>query len=162
MKTNRITVIAAVSAALAATSCRQAAEHRAASEETAVGELTVSDARLTLPAVRGNPGAAYFTVFNGSAKAALLTGAAVAGTERAELHQSAGGMARIERATVPAKGSLAFAPGGLHAMVFGIPANLAPGGRAKLTLTFADGRSVDAEAAVVGPGMAGMDHGAMH
>jgi periplasmic copper chaperone A len=124
----------------------------------------LSKAQITLPAVKGNPGAAYFTLSNNTDAAVTLTGVTVAGAERAEMHETTGGaMEPLASVAVPAKTQLTFAPGGRHAMVFGMPAQLAPGGKVSLTVQLADGSKVATDAEVLGPGMAGMSHdGATH
>ncbi len=126
--------------------------------------LLLSEVQVTLPAVKGNPGAAYFTLSNNTDRAVALTGVTVAGAERAEMHETKGrAMEPLASVEVPAKTKLTFAPGGRHAMVFGMPAQLAPGGKVNVSLQLADGRKVSTDAEVLGPGMAGMNHdGAAH
>ena len=124
----------------------------------------LSDAQVALPAVKSNPGAAYFTLANNTERAVTLIGVTVAGAERAEMHETKGGaMTPLAKAEVPANGTLTFAPSGRHVMVFGVPASLAPGAKVDLSLTLADGRKVATDAEVVAPGMAGTHHdGAAH
>lgn len=113
---------------------------------------------IRLAAVPGRPAAAYFTL-HGGAKDATLTGASVAGVARAELHESrmaAGGqgmtMDALSNVPVPAGGSVAFEPTSRHVMLFGVPAAMTAGGTARLTLRFADGSVVAADADVRGAG----------
>jgi len=106
--------------------------------------ISISGARLVLPAVKGNPGAVYFTVHNDSANDETIAGAAVRGAKEAMVHQSAmvGGVAEmheVPRALVPAQGALAFAPGGLHVMAVDLDATLAKGGTTDVTLSFDSG-----------------------
>ena len=106
--------------------------------------ISITDARLVLPAVKGNPGAVYFTVHNDSAKAATIGGAEVAGAASAMIHQSttANGMSEMHamgEVAVPAGGSLSFAPGGLHVMAMDLDDKLAKGGTTDVTLDFAGG-----------------------
>lgn len=128
---------------------------------TAKPGTSLSDARLTLPAVAGRPGALYFTLRNAGAAPATLAAVQIDGAAQTELHDSgaAGMMAPIKSVTVPAAGTVAFAPGGRHVMAFDLAATLRPGGRTGVTLVFADGDKLSGEAAVVAPG-AGAD-GAM-
>src|ERR1700710_1306733 len=78
---------------------------------------------VTLPAVPGRPGAAYFTIR--SDRPARLTAVGSPQIGRIELHESmaAGGMSRMAPLHNPAIGPdapLVFAPGGRHAMLYDI------------------------------------------
>lgn len=113
---------------------------------------------VRLAAVPGRPAAAYFTIHGGGAPA-VLRAVSVAGVARAELHESrmaAGGqgmtMDAIGDVAVPAGGRVTFAPMGRHVMLFGVPAAMTPGGTARITLRFADGHTVAADAPVMGAG----------
>ncbi len=120
-------------------------------------EPAVEKAWVRLPAVAGNPGAAYFTIRGGSAPAALLSVSAPFAV-RTELHESMAGhegmmsMAPVKQVAVPAGASIAFAPGGKHVMLFDIGPGVQPGTRVPLGLAFADGRTIETEARVVGAG----------
>lgn len=105
----------------------------------------LSGGRLVLPAVKGNPGAAYFTYANrGSAGVAIVT-ISVAGSDKAEMHTTADGkMAALRTLAIPAGETVKFAPGGNHAMVFGLAPNVIVGGDAELTIAFADGTKLSA------------------
>lgn len=163
MKTHNLLVLAAMLGSLGLTACKRTDAPAPAKAEGTAGEVALSGAVLTLPAVKGNPGAGYFTVVNRTAQPASLTGVEVAGAERTEMHDGSGAnMAQVERLIIPAGASLSFSPVGYHAMVFGIPAKLKVGGEAQITVRFEDGRRISASAQVRGPGMADMDHGAAH
>jgi periplasmic copper chaperone A len=120
----------------------------------------VTDARVTLPAVAGRPGAAYFTLNGGEADNRLLqvTSPQVI---RIELHESMmkGGMmsmAAIEGGVaVPAGTKVEFKPGGKHAMLFDIAPAVKAGSKIKLTLTYANGRAVEVDANVKPAGEGG-------
>jgi copper(I)-binding protein len=106
--------------------------------------IAITDARLVLPAVKGNPGAVYFTLHNDSANDETIGGAAVKGAASAMIHQSTmtNGMSEMHEmahAVVPAHGTLAFAPGGLHVMAMDLDDALAKGGTAEVTLDFENG-----------------------
>ncbi len=123
----------------------------------------VTDARITLPAVAGRPGAAYFTLNGGEADNRLMqvTSPQVI---RVELHESMmkGGMmsmAAIEGGiAVPAGTKVQFEPGGKHAMLFDIAPAVKAGGKIKLTLTYANGRAVEVDADVKPAGEGGGGH----
>lgn len=120
-------------------------------------ELKADGAWVRLPAVTGNPGAAYFTLHGGSEPATLLAVSAPFAI-RSEMHASmkgAGGMmtmAPLKQVAVAPKTDVAFAPGGNHVMLFDIAPTLQPGAKAPLRLSFADGKTVEVQAVIVGAG----------
>lgn len=120
-------------------------------------DVTADSAWVRLPAVAGNPGAAYFTLHGGSSETNLLSvGAKFA--VRTELHESMKGhegmmtMAPVKAVPVPAGGTVAFEPGGKHVMLFDIAPTLQPGEKAPITLTLANGKTVEVQAIVVAAG----------
>jgi copper(I)-binding protein len=119
--------------------------------------VTTDGAWVRLPAVAGNPGAAYFTVHGGTEPATLLAVSAPFAV-RAELHESMKGhegmmsMVPVRDVAVAPHAIVGFAPGGRHVMLFDIAPTLQPGARAPLTLTFADGKRIEVQAVIVGAG----------
>ena len=133
--------------------------------------LSVSGGRLVLPAVPGNPGAAYFTLANGGDAEATVAAVHIAGAARAEMHETTGGsMSPLKTAAIAPGKSVVFAPGGKHVMAFEIAETIKPGSTVELTLTFADGDKLSTPLAVEAAGgmgamegpMEGMDHGDQH
>ncbi|MDP1025757.1 copper chaperone PCu(A)C [Sphingomonas sp. KR1UV-12] len=123
-------------------------------------ELAVDGAWVRLPAVASRPGVAYFTVHGGPQPATLInvsSGWAV----RADMHESmagAGGMMAmkpLQDLAIPANGTVAFAPGGRHVMVYGINPAVHAGDTMTFTFTFADGRRIRRVARVLGAGDTG-------
>jgi copper(I)-binding protein len=119
-------------------------------------ELSANDGWVRLPAVAGRPGAAYFTIRGGDQPVTLLK-VSTPSAIRAELHESGGegGMATmrpVQQVDVAAGSSVTFAPGGKHVMLFDVDPQLKVGDTAKLSLDFADGKTLDVAAKVVGPG----------
>ena len=118
---------------------------------------TIADAWVRLPAVAGRPGAAYFTLTGGRNSVTLVSVRSPAAI-RSELHESMAGhsgamtMMPLKQVHVPAAERVAFAPGGRHVMLFDVNPTLRPGGKTTLTLAFADGTTVDTQAAVRGAG----------
>ena len=107
--------------------------------------LAIGDGWLALPAVAGNPAAAYFTLTNDSRATTAVAAVAVAGAQSAEIHQTMGGsMGKVDRLESDPGTRLEFMPGGLHVMVFGLKPALQPGDKVELTLTFAGGDKLSA------------------
>ena len=134
-----------VAAALLLAGCQQAPD-----------ETRVEGAWVRLPAVAGRPGAAYFTIHGGAKGDTLLTVSSPAAA-RAELHETVDNagmksMQPVRDLPVPARGTLAFAPGGRHVMLFDLKPAIKPGDAVPLALAFASGRTVTAQARVVGAG----------
>ncbi|WP_294197190.1 copper chaperone PCu(A)C [uncultured Sphingomonas sp.] len=117
----------------------------------------VDKAYVRLAAVPGRPAAAYF-VLHGGPRDMTLTQVAVPGVSRAELHNSrttGNGMVTMDSlATVPVKahGQAVFAPGARHVMLFDVPDSVRAGSTLPMTLRFADGEAVTANASVIAAG----------
>lgn len=119
--------------------------------------IAVTNARLTLPAVKGNPGAAYFDIANNGAADSAIVGASVEGSDHAMLHTTSnegGTMSMSEMASVPLPkgGTVSFSPGGNHVMAMGLADTFKAGDSADVTLTFANGDKVSFAADVRAPG----------
>lgn len=145
--------IATACAALAVSACNGTADEP---------RVTVEDAVVTLPAVPGRPGAAYFELRANRTPTNLvsLTSPLV---QRIELHQNKdkGGMRKItspEDLSFSGSGRLEFEPGGKHAMLFGISKSVKPGDSIPLTFTVDPAPAVTVEAEVRGPGEAHEGH----
>lgn len=137
----------------------------AAATSNAQSGLVASGGRLVLPVIAGRPGAAYFTVRNGTSEAIALANVDVAGAGKAEMHRTDGNtMAATDKVEIMPDGALEFAPGGLHVMVFDIDPKLKAGSSGEMTLTFSNGSKVaiplDVEA--MGGGEAGTGHDTGH
>ena len=144
MHRKSLTVTLAVSA-LAFASCGQ--------KET----LPVTDATVRLPAVAGNPGAAYFTVHGGD-KDGRLVSISSPQAGRIEMHdvKMEGGMMTMtpidNGLAIPKGATIKFETGGRHAMLFDMTPGLKAGDKVTLTFSFADGRKVSVNAASDAPG----------
>ena len=116
----------------------------------------VKDAWVRLPAVAGRPAAGYFTLKSAKADDRLLSiDSAV--VNKIELHEevmNGGVMTMRQMADVPLpKGTdVAFAPGGKHAMLFGVDARITPGTAIPLLFTFQSGARIEAEAKTMAAG----------
>jgi len=120
-------------------------------------EVKADGAWVRLPAVAGNPGVAYFTLHGGSEPATLLAVSAPFAI-RAEMHENMKGhdgmmtMAPLTQVAVAPKTDVKFAPGGNHVMLFDLAPTLQPGTKAPLRLSFADGKTIEVSAVIVGAG----------
>jgi len=120
--------------------------------------LSADEAWRRLPAVAGHPGAGYLTIHGGPEPARLLAVESNAAGST-ELHESmkmgAGGMTGmqgLDGLDVPANGTVTFAPGGNHVMMFGLSASLKAGGTTSFTVRFEKAPPLTVEAKVVGAG----------
>lgn len=118
--------------------------------------LGVEDAWVRLAAVPGRPAAGYVTI-KGGATADRLVSVTSAKAARVELH--AGGMEHgmatmhpISGLDVPAGDEAKLAPGGDHAMLFGIDPAIRPGDALPLTLRFASGTKLTTAAKTIAAG----------
>lgn len=108
--------------------------------------------RMIIPA---RPAAGYFTLNNPTDKTIALTGASSPECGALMLHKStsAGGqdkMEMVKSVPVPAHGEVKFAPGGYHLMCMKPASTIKPGTAIQVTLTFQDGKTVQADFPVYG------------
>ena len=141
-------VIVASLACMAIAGCKPAAQPAAQTAQTA--GVSVSNARLVLPIIAGDPAAAYFTASNGGDKPARISSIEIPGAGMVMMHDTVTeggktGMAMMDSVEIPAHGNVTFAPGGKHVMVEGLSEQVKPGGKAALTLFLDDGVKVQAE-----------------
>lgn len=140
---------------------------QAPSDPDAKPGLSVGEARLVLPAVTGNPGAAYFSVTNGSDKETSLANVSIEGAGKAELHETKeGSMTPLNWVQLAAGQTVTFAPGGKHVMAFDLDSKLKAGDVTEMTLVFSDGDKLSTplqiEAAGAGAAHGDSAHGSGH
>lgn len=122
----------------------------------ALAKPQVEQAWVRLAAVPGRPAGGYFTLRTGPAADTLVTvKSAVAA--RIQLHETtmANGMMAmrpIGRVVLKPNDRLRFAPGGSHAMIFGVKPSVKPGGTMPLRFVFASGQTLDVDARVIAAG----------
>jgi len=151
----------ALIAALALVSCKQQPGSTAEANPDAKPGLSVENARLVLPAVAGNPAAAYFDLANASDSPTSLAYVHIDGAGKAELHETKGGsMAPLNWVQLDAGTTVSFAPGGKHVMAFDLDKTLKAGGSTEMTLVFSEGDKLSAPLRIEAPGEGG--HGGMH
>jgi copper(I)-binding protein len=147
---NRIAALAALSlAGLGMIACEQEVTvedlpSNEAEVEDGVTDVRVTDQRLVLPAVAGNPGVAYFDITNETGDGIAIVAVDIAGAARAELHQTemVGDemrMGAIDRYVVSSAETVSFEPGGLHVMVYELADSVRSGETTEITLTFGNG-----------------------
>ena len=120
---------------------------------------TVADARVSLAAAPGVPGAGYFTLRGGETSDALVAVETPA-AERVEMHESvtdARGVSSMRPLGELSLGEeeLVFAAGGRHLMVHGLRPDLRAGQTIPLTFRFRTAPPITAQAQLVAPGGAG-------
>jgi hypothetical protein len=125
--------------------------------------IAVEEPWVRLPAVAGEPGAAYFGL-TGGAEGTKLVGVSSPLVRRIELHESMTGgsvssMKKMKDLDFAYDGTIEFKPGGKHAMLFGINAQVKPGTALPLTFAFdtAPPVTVNAQVRTAG-GDTGMEH----
>lgn len=130
-------------AALGPVACSEPAPEAPAAPEGPEG-IYVTNARLMLPAVKGNPAAVYFDLANSSAKTVMIRAVAVQGSETAMLHQMGTwnrqpSMDELAQLPVKTGETVKLEPGGLHVMTGALADTVTAGGTAEVTLTFVGG-----------------------
>lgn len=119
-------------------------------------QIDADAAYVRLPAVKGNPAAAYFTVHGGTADTALFSVSSPVAI-RAEMHESmkSGAMTSMKpigQVPLPAKSTLVFGPGGRHVMLFDINPGIKRGSKVPLTFTFSNGLRFERKAIAIAAG----------
>ena len=115
--------------------------------------ISLSDARVQLPAVSGRPGVAYFTISQSSGPPRTVAGVAVELAGRAEMHETmnkgeAMTMQPVEAVPLESGKNVEFAPGGKHVMLFDLDPKLRFEDSVELTVTFDGGDKATARARV--------------
>jgi periplasmic copper chaperone A len=115
---------------------------------------------VRLAAAPGRPSAAYLSL-HGADKPARLVALDAAAAGSAELHEmvnrtdtgpSVMAMERVDGIDIPAGAQVDLAPGGYHAMLFGLSPSVKPGDKLPLTVRLARGEPIRVEAKVVAAG----------
>lgn len=147
-------------AGLGLASCGGDAAQQAETTPDGIPGVAVSNARLVLPAVKGNPGALYFDLAygdDGATPRVALRTVEIAGAGSTQMHEySEWNRQQVMSELVPpviAKGEeLKFEPGGKHVMAFDLDESLVAGGTAEATLTFAGGDKLSFDAEIKAAG----------
>lgn len=123
--------------------------------------ISVTDGRMNIPAVGGNPGSVYFTITNDGAEDQMMRSAYVQGGNSALFHETAEWSGQIDmqellQVSVPAGESVVFESGGKHVMVMGLADGLEVGGEIEATVTFVRGDKVSFPVTLLAPGDDGL------
>ncbi len=153
------TVLASLALVLAGTGLAACGEQQAPPAEKTDSKpgVAVTNGRLVLPAVAGNPAALYFDIVNSGDDYAVLRKAEVPNAKETMMHETvtAGGVAQMGPLSPVnlIKGEpVKFEPGGKHVMVMGLDPAPKAGDTTEVTLTFAGGDKLSFNAAVEAPG----------
>ena len=143
--------LGAGSLALAACGSEEAPAQQAPADT--VEGFEVSNARLILPAVAGNPAALYFDLSYNGDRGIALRGLEVEGAANAALHEMvewAGKMDMNEMGPMAMQpgDNVSFEPGGKHGMVFELPDTVKAGDTVTARIVFARGNKHAFEAEV--------------
>ena len=144
MKRFVLTSVALGFAALSLSACGKKAPDQATASPDSLPGISVTDGRLVLPAVKGNPGAVYFNITYNGDDVAMLRAADVKGAKSAMLHDTVKSGDMMSMSDLPPvkldKGvTVKFEPGGKHVMAMNLDDSLKPGGTTDVTLTFTGG-----------------------
>lgn len=144
-------------ATLGLASCGDGASEQPAEVPEGVPGLTITNARMVLAPVEGNPAAVYFDLAYDGDRGLALNRAHVEGAESATLHEYGEWNRQIQMQEmlplVLRKGDkVTFEPGGKHVMANNVSPELQPGGTTEVTLTVSGGDKTTFEAAIQGPG----------
>ena len=146
-KSIRAALALAIVAALPV-ACSEAPEQADTAPDAPEG-IAVENGRLMLPAVAGNPGAAYFDVVNSGDRDRMIRAVSVAGAGSSEMHVTEPtGMQLILQVMVKAGETVKFEPGGTHVMAMDLADTVVAGGEAEVTVTFVGGDKVSFPAEV--------------
>lgn len=157
MKTTIFPAIALTLGTLGLAACGEDPQPVAEETSNAPEGISVTDGRLVLPAVSGNPGAVYFTVHNDTDSQQMIRTASVEGASSAVIHQmgtwnNQPSMDEVMQIGVPANGTLEFKPGDLHVMAMELDETLAAGGTTEVTLHFIRGDEITFPAEILAAG----------
>ena len=144
MKQNIVATSLLVFSSLGLGACGGAEAPVEEAAEAGIPGLSITEGKLVLNAVQGNPAAVYFKLDYEGDRGLSLRKADVEGAESAMLHEYAENQGRREMMEalpiVLRKGTkLSFEPGEKHIMVMGLSPDLAAGGTTNVTLTVSGG-----------------------
>ena len=146
-------VVAASMLILAACNPAETTAPTDAQSATLVEGVSITNPRLVLAPVSGNPAAVYFDLSYAGEPGVTLTSVTVEGAGMSMIHQTvnkdgAMTMTEAEPLGLSVDTPLTFAPGGMHVMAMQPSDAWKPGGTVKVTLTLSDGTTHSFDAPV--------------
>ena len=156
VKRMRIAHVALIASSLAITACSSEPEP-VPQEPDGVPGMTVTNARMFLAPVSGNPAAIYFDVQYEGERGLSISRASVEGAGSATLHafgEWEGKMQMAEAMPIAIRkgDEVKFESGGLHVMAFDVSPDLKPGDTTEVTITVSGGDKESFEAEVMAAG----------
>jgi periplasmic copper chaperone A len=132
-------------ATLGLASCGGGADQPAAEADEGIAGMTVTNARMVLAPVEGNPAAVYFDLDYQGDRSVALSRVSVEGAESATFHDYGEYDAQrqmMDMLPLPLKKGtkVNFEPGGKHVMAMGVSPDLKPGGTTNVTITVSGGK----------------------
>lgn len=122
----------------------------AACKTDSPGSLAVSDVYAYAPLTGNGPGVAYFTLTNHGEQAVTVGGFESTCFAEAELHRSVledgvNRMVAVDPLNITAGASVRLSPAGMHLMLSAPRADVAPGQRCAVRISYGHGQSLDFE-----------------
>ena len=135
---------AILGATFALAACGESPEQPAAQQVTGIPGMKISNARMVLAPVKGNPAAIYFDLAYDGDDALALNRAEVKGAKSAMFHDYGDYNFKrqmMDMLPVPLKkgDKLEFKPGGKHLMAMDVSPDLKPGGTTEATVIVSGG-----------------------
>lgn len=122
-----------------------------------IAGLEISNPRMVLAPVSGNPAAVYFDADYSGDRLIAISAADVEGAESTMIHEYASDTFDNKMIDAPPQAlrkgnTVSFEPGGLHVMAMGVSPDLKPGGTTEITLTVSGGDKHSFEAEILAAG----------
>jgi periplasmic copper chaperone A len=117
--------------------------------------LLVTDVRVTTPATKDAPAAAYFTI-EGGPVATRLVAVQAAAAQRVEMHETVKengmtAMKPLKFVDVPKLKNVEFKPGGKHVMLWGVNAGAIKDNKFPMVFTFTNGDRIMVDGVFISP-----------
>lgn len=141
----KLFAVALMGAALTLSGCGESPEQPAATDAVGIPGMKISNARMVLAPVPGNPAAVYFDLAYEGDRQVALNRAEVTGANSAAFHDYAEFediRQMQEMLPVPLKKGdrLTFEPGGKHLMAMDVSPDLKPGGTTEAAVIVSGGK----------------------
>ena len=157
MNINKVAAVFLAASCVSLAACGDAEAPVAETSEAGIPGMTITDGRMVLNAVEGNPAAVYFNLNYDGDRGLAVRKASVEGASSAMLHEYADNQGRREMMealpiTLSKGTKLAFEPGSRHVMAMGLSPDLKAGGTTNVTLTVSGGKTMTFQVEIVAAG----------